>query len=104
MRDTLQRGKGVDALFDASAPSLRVVENADSKRVVELPVDSLRPNPRQPRREWDERALEELTLSVAETGVQDPIKVRPAVDGDHYYVITGHRRAEAARRAGREQG
>lgn len=101
VRETLQRGKGVDALFDAAAPPLRVLESAEAQRIVELPVDSLRPNPHQPRREWDERALEELVLSVAETGVQDPIKVRPAEEsGDTYYVITGHRRAEAARRAG----
>jgi ParB/RepB/Spo0J family partition protein len=101
VRDTLQsRGKGVDALFDGvDSPALRVVEGVDSQRIVQLPVDSLRPNPLQPRREWDERALEELVLSVAETGVQDPIKARPAGE-DAYYVITGHRRVEAARRAG----
>ncbi len=103
VRDTLQqRGKGVDALFDAAAsstPPLRVLDEIDSHRIVELPVEALLPNPNQPRREWDPRALEELTLSVAETGVQDPIKVRPAGEGT-YYVITGHRRTEAARRAG----
>ncbi len=101
IKETLQRGKGVDALFDAAAPPLRVLESAESQRIADLPVDALRPNPLQPRREWDERALEELVLSVAETGVQDPIKARP-VEGEEgaYYVVTGHRRTEAARRAG----
>ncbi len=96
---SLQRGKGVDALFDA-APPLQIVESADTSRIVELPVDSLRPNPNQPRREWDDRALEELVLSVRETGVQDAIKARRAHDFDGHYIITGHRRTEAARRAG----
>lgn len=101
VRETLQRGKGVDALFEAAGPALRVLETADAQTIVELPVDALLPNPHQPRREWDERALEELTLSVAETGVQDPIKARPAPNAEgRYYVVTGHRRTEAARRAG----
>ena len=97
---SLQRGKGVDALFDAVAPPLQIIERADVSQIVELELDSLRPNPNQPRREWDGRALDELVLSVGETGVQDPIKVRTAHDFDGHYIITGHRRAEAARRAG----
>lgn len=100
--DKVSRGKGVDALFDEPAPptpSLHVIETADASRIVEAPLDKLRANPNQPRRKWDDLALEELTLSVAETGVQDPVKVRAAEDFDGYYIVTGHRRVEAARRA-----
>lgn len=104
--DKMARGRGVDALFNPPAesppPVLELVQTADSARIVELPMDSLTQNPSQPRREWDTRALEELTLSVAETGVQDPIKVRPAEEDGRYYIVTGHRRVEAARRAGLE--
>ena len=100
----LQRRSGeveerVDALFDFPAPALQVVESSNASQIFDVRISELRPNPHQPRREWDERALEELTLSVAETGVQDPIKVRPAEDFDGYYIVTGHRRVEAARRA-----
>lgn len=103
--EKMARGRGVDALFDGPPeapppPTLEIVQRADSSRIAELSLDALVQNPNQPRREWDSRALEELTLSVAETGVQDPIKVRPAPEEERYYIITGHRRVEAARRAG----
>ncbi|MEJ7653061.1 MAG: ParB/RepB/Spo0J family partition protein [Chloroflexia bacterium] len=68
--------------------------------MVELDVASLHENPHQPRRERDDPSLDELALSVAETGVQEPVKVRRADDRDGFYIVTGHRRTEAARRAG----
>jgi ParB family chromosome partitioning protein len=70
-------------------------------RFAELPVESIRPNARQPRTVFDEDALEELTGSIREIGVLQPIVVRPAPDGvDGYELIMGERRWRASQRAG----
>ncbi|WP_298458946.1 ParB/RepB/Spo0J family partition protein [uncultured Cellulomonas sp.] len=70
-------------------------------RFAELPVDSIRPNSRQPRTVFDEDALEELTGSVREIGVLQPIVVRPAQGSDaDYELIMGERRWRASQRAG----
>ena len=67
----------------------------------ELPVDSVRPNSRQPRTVFDEDALEELTGSIREIGVLQPVVVRPARDGaPGYELIMGERRWRASQRAG----
>lgn len=68
-------------------------------RFAELPVDSIRPNPRQPRTVFDEEALEELVASILEIGVLQPIVVRS--DGaDGYELIMGERRWRATQAAG----
>jgi ParB family chromosome partitioning protein len=64
----------------------------------ELPVGSIHPNPRQPRQVFDEDALSELTHSIREFGVLQPIVVRP--DGDGYELVMGERRLRAAVAAG----
>lgn len=65
----------------------------------ELPVDAITPNPRQPRSNFDEEALEELVASIQEVGLLQPIVVRPL--GDHRYeLVMGERRWRAAQRAG----
>ncbi|WNB85593.1 ParB/RepB/Spo0J family partition protein [Cellulomonas sp. ATA003] len=70
-------------------------------RFAELPVDSIRPNSRQPRTVFDEDALEELTVSIREIGVLQPIVVRPARDDESgYELIMGERRWRATQRAG----
>jgi ParB family chromosome partitioning protein len=67
----------------------------------EIPVDSIRPNARQPRTEFDEDALEELAGSIREIGVLQPVVVRPARDGTAgYELIMGERRWRATQRAG----
>jgi ParB family transcriptional regulator, chromosome partitioning protein len=72
-------------------------------RFAELPVDQIRPNARQPRTVFDEDALEELTGSIREIGVLQPIVVRPARDGaPGYELIMGERRWRASQRAGLE--
>jgi ParB family chromosome partitioning protein len=63
----------------------------------EVPVDSIRPNPNQPRTDFDEDALVTLTKSVAELGVLQPLLVRE--QGDGYELIAGERRWRAAQRA-----
>lgn len=64
----------------------------------ELPVDSIRPNPKQPRTVFDEDALDELVGSIQEIGVLQPIVVRPLDDG--YELIMGERRWRATQAAG----
>lgn len=64
----------------------------------ELPVESIRPNPRQPRSVFDEDALDELVGSIREIGVLQPVVVRPVDDG--YELIMGERRWRATQAAG----
>jgi ParB family chromosome partitioning protein len=66
--------------------------------VIDLPVNLIRRNPRQPRRAFDAQALEELATSIAAVGVVQPVIVRAA--GDGYELIAGERRWRAAQRAG----
>jgi ParB family transcriptional regulator, chromosome partitioning protein len=68
-------------------------------RVAEVEVDNVRPNPYQPRQDFDEEALEELTASIREIGIVQPITVRALGDG-RFELISGERRLRAARRAG----
>jgi ParB family chromosome partitioning protein len=65
----------------------------------ELPIDAVLPNPAQPRRRFDEQALEQLARSIGELGVLQPVLVRPLQDGS-YGLIAGERRWRAARLAG----
>ena len=72
-------------------------------RFAELEVGSIVPNPRQPRQVFDDEALEELTHSVREFGLLQPIVVRErSDDGGGYELIMGERRLRAARAAGLE--
>lgn len=64
----------------------------------EIPVDSIRPNPKNPRTVFDDDALDELAHSIKEFGLLQPIVVRPA--GDGYELVMGERRWRAAQRAG----
>lgn len=68
------------------------------QQVIELPVASIRPNPNQPRREFSVPELEELTESIAELGILQPLSVRRTADG--WELIAGERRLRAAERAG----
>jgi ParB family chromosome partitioning protein len=63
-------------------------------------VTDLRPNPRQPRRDIPRGELDELTASIREHGVLQPLVVSPAPDGHGYLLIAGERRLQAARLAG----
>ncbi|HYE59031.1 MAG TPA: ParB/RepB/Spo0J family partition protein [Rhodothermales bacterium] len=68
-------------------------------RVADIEVDAIRPNPYQPRKDFDETALDELAASIGQLGIIQPITVR-ALGGGHFEVISGERRLRAARRAG----
>ncbi|HEX3785257.1 MAG TPA: ParB/RepB/Spo0J family partition protein [Pseudonocardiaceae bacterium] len=67
----------------------------------EVPIDSIKPNPKQPRQVFDEEALAELEFSINEFGLMQPIVVR-AMPGDEYELVMGERRWRASQRAGLE--
>lgn len=76
-------------------------EALNRSRLDVVPVNKIHPNPRQPRRAFDEEALLELSESIAEVGLLQPIVVRP--DGDNFELVMGERRWRAARLAGLEE-
>jgi ParB family chromosome partitioning protein len=94
-------GKGLSALLpDAPPPAAmpRPVASADPA-ALEAPIDALEPNPAQPRVHFDGTALAELAASIRESGLVQPILVRPHGDG-RYQIIAGERRWRAARQVG----
>ena len=68
-------------------------------RVAEIDLDRIRPNPYQPRQEFNEDALNELSASIQQLGIIQPLTVRSLGDGQ-FEIISGERRLRAARRAG----
>lgn len=64
-----------------------------------VPIERIKANPRQPRRRFDEAALDELSRSIKENGVLQPIILRPSADHDGYEIVAGERRWRAAQRA-----
>ena len=83
-------GRGMDALF---------LENDSNNSVMTLGINDIEPNRDQPRKIFDEKALEELAKSIKENGVLQPLLVRPMRDGS-YQLIAGERRWRASRMAG----
>jgi ParB family chromosome partitioning protein len=90
-------GKGLDALIP-SPPGLQQ-HTAGDGGVLQIPVDGIQRNPRQPRDQFDAKDLEELTASIREHGIIQPLIVSPGTDGT-YTLIAGERRLEAAKLAG----
>ncbi len=86
-------GKGLDALFMDNS-----IEE-ESKSAVKLKINDIEPNRAQPRKSFDEEALEELANSISTHGVIQPLLVRPLADGG-YQLIAGERRWRASRMAG----
>lgn len=77
-------------------------KQADERRlpeIREIPVESIRPNPAQPRLTYEPRALDELAESIRENGLIQPVLVRQLLDGD-YELIAGHRRWLAVKQLG----
>jgi ParB family chromosome partitioning protein len=87
-------GKGIDALLGG--------QQADASPVAEAAIRALRPNPEQPRRDFEESSLRELADSIREKGVLQPILVEADNEGG-YIIIAGERRVRAARLAGLER-
>jgi ParB family chromosome partitioning protein len=84
-------GRGLGALLPPA-------DTDEGVRLRELPVESLVPNPQQPRRSFDSQALEELAASIRSSGVLQPLVVRPR--GAQYEILVGERRWRAAQQAG----
>ena len=89
-------GRGLGALLSSPAPV--GVEAAEVSAAVELSIDSIVPNPQQPRKDFDDKALQDLSTSMAQNGVLQPVVVRRL--GDGYQLIIGERRWRAAKLAG----
>ncbi|MFD1715138.1 ParB/RepB/Spo0J family partition protein [Amnibacterium flavum] len=102
------RARPVDVFFPNSntsaerdAPRQDDLVAVPGARLVSIPVDEIRPNAHQPRKEFDQEALEELVVSVRENGVLQPIVVRASVEGtSKYELVMGERRLRASKRAG----
>ncbi|MES2491845.1 MAG: ParB/RepB/Spo0J family partition protein [Pseudomonadota bacterium] len=105
-------GRGLGALLgEARREEPLVTAGASASTVAEspvgpgagglavLPVSSIEPHPDQPRRRFDENALDELAASIAARGVIQPVIVRPS-PGGRYQLVAGERRWRAAQRAG----
>ena len=87
-------GRGLEALFDES-PQVQ-----ETEEITEIPLDEIRPNPYQPRKTFDNKSLKELSESIKENGVFQPIIIRKSVNG--YEIIAGERRFRASKLAKKE--
>ncbi len=98
-------GKGLDALFAQEGIDVNTLKKVESEirneEVIEVALNELRPNPFQPRKYFDETALSELSESIKEHGVFQPIIIKPSVKG--YEIIAGERRYRASQMAGLEK-
>ena len=88
------KGLGLDALIDTHD-----VQTKGSSNLIEVPINMIKANPNQPRREFDESALKELAASIREIGLVTAITVRQIPDGT-YQIIAGERRWRASQMAG----
>lgn len=87
-------GRGLDALI-----STEQIHTEGSSTINEVNIELIDANPNQPRREFDEEALQELADSIAEIGIIQPITLRQ-MDNGRYQIIAGERRWRASQRAG----
>ncbi|MCI8460935.1 MAG: ParB/RepB/Spo0J family partition protein [Bacilli bacterium] len=96
-------GRGLEELFnsevlDYSSVEEKIVNETPKDEVTQIPLGELRSNPYQPRKIFDETALEELANSIKEHGVFQPIIVKKSIKG--YEIIAGERRVKASLMAG----
>jgi ParB family chromosome partitioning protein len=99
--DTRPRlGRGLAALLSGAETNPQGVPAA-GRSPKKIPIELLRPNPRNPRKHFGEDQLDELTASIKEKGIIQPLLARPAPgDSGQYEIIAGERRWRAAQRAG----
>jgi len=96
-------GRGLESLFndenlDIDNIEKQIYDSADKEEIQEINVDELRPNPYQPRKTFDQDALNELAASIKEHGIFQPLIVKKSIKG--YEIIAGERRFRAAKLAG----
>lgn len=77
---------------------MALFSRTEKRQIMELPLHSIHPNPHQPRRFFDQNSLAELSASIAEVGILQPLTVRRSADG--WELIAGERRLRAAELAG----
>lgn len=102
-KDTKRLGKGIEALFSSNmdldvGDIADTLEEIDGYQIREIGLDKMRANPYQPRKTFDETALNELAMSIKEHGIIQPIVVRKSLFG--YDILAGERRYRAAKIAG----
>jgi ParB family chromosome partitioning protein len=93
--DDIGNGRGLDALIDTHSE----VKTEGSSNLSEIEIAQIEPNPNQPRREFDQEALQELANSIHELGIIQPITLRK-IEGQKYQIIAGERRWRASQLAG----
>ena len=96
-------GRGLEQLFSNEAFNIdefekSIVETTSKEDVVQVSLSELRSNPYQPRKVFDPEKLDELTTSIKEYGVIEPIIVKKSIKG--FEIVAGERRSLAARKAG----
>lgn len=96
---------GLEQLFNSENLDLanvekKIYETANREEIVDIKLSDLRPNPYQPRKVFDEEALEELASSIKEHGVIQPVIIKKTIKG--YEIIAGERRVRASEKAGLE--
>lgn len=84
-------GRGIESIFDENSTY--------SEKIVTLNINDIEPNRNQPRKDFDDEALNSLAQSISEHGLIQPIVVRPTIGGG-YVIIAGERRWRASRLAG----
>ncbi|MDO4960111.1 MAG: ParB/RepB/Spo0J family partition protein [Prevotellaceae bacterium] len=87
-------GRGLDALISTEG-----VRPQGSSTINEIPIAQIEANPNQPRREFDQEALQELATSIREIGIIQPITLRQ-IDDNRFQIIAGERRWRASQIAG----
>ena len=93
------KGLGINALINTEVQDLKTAKSNET--VTELDLDLIEPNRKQPRKYFDETALEELAASLKAYGMIQPIVVKK--NGEYYEIIAGERRWRAAKIAGMEK-
>ena len=88
-------GRGLDAIFGSEPVDVKL---KPMSQMTEIEIADIIPNPTQPRKQFDEEALDELADSIRQLGVIQPVTVKKTVDGK-YILISGERRWRAAQRA-----
>lgn len=96
-------GRGLEELFnnenlDLDSMERQIYESASNEEIVDLNLSELRPNPYQPRKNFNDESLRELADSIKEHGVFQPIIVKKSING--YEIIAGERRFRASKLAG----
>jgi len=91
-------GKGIDALFLSPDEEIKPAPQPSGTTVLMVPVDRVKQNPFQPRKRFNEEALQELSLSIAQQGILQPILAEKLEDS--FIIVAGERRYRAALMAG----